>query len=335
MANSAFDPLRQDPFATVNDENASPVGGSFPVSEGNVGYSQNESPEALMMQFNNSNPVQESTRERINRSDLSSLSSRSLSSRIEDPNFAPPPPPPLKRDYSTSLMMAESGQSELPSFKSVHHSGVVLARISMKSLVTKNWKRVFWIQYGENSILIFRSHDDFEEWVNNPYLSREKREALIKLKIDLNKSDYSPDFLGYRPTHIQPKYYTRSGLLHQFKVDKWLTDGPSIAGAFGSQNEDEVMELYTILTEMIKRNPSCSNFMNLPHDGTASLSSRSYGAYSSSGSVSSRGWSVDDRSVGSKSVNSTGSSRNRGVMTAVARANEKIKETSAKIANRF
>lgn len=33
--------------------------------------------------------------------------------------------------------------------------------------------------------MIFRSKADFEEWVNNPYLSHEKRKALVKLEIDL------------------------------------------------------------------------------------------------------------------------------------------------------
>ena len=43
---------------------------------------------------------------------------------------------------------------------------------------------MFWISYGDNQILFFRSQLDFEEWVSNPYLKKDERDALVKLNVD-------------------------------------------------------------------------------------------------------------------------------------------------------
>jgi hypothetical protein len=155
MANSAFDPLRKDLFATINEtaKIAMPPGGEtqFLMRTGATEMSTKESPEDVLMQFNAANSpaqvpaqAQELTRQKIHRSDISFISANSVgSSPMNNSNFAPPPSPPPKRDYTASLMMSESVSTihtDLPSFERVHHSGTVLARISMRSLVTKKWK---------------------------------------------------------------------------------------------------------------------------------------------------------------------------------------------------
>ena len=43
--------------------------------------------------------------------------------------------------------------------------------------------------------------------------------------------------------------------MHQFKLDKWTDAGPTINGAFGSQNEDEIRELHIIFRAMLKESP--------------------------------------------------------------------------------
>ena len=145
MANSAFDPLRKDPFTTVNETSITVTSKEekpLSLRNGEAKNSENSSEHVLAQVI--PNPAQKFTREKTNRSIVSSISSRSVeSSPVNAPHFAPPPSPPHKRDYTASLMMAESVSNmnaELPSFKKVHHSGTVLARISMRSLVTKKWK---------------------------------------------------------------------------------------------------------------------------------------------------------------------------------------------------
>ena len=42
---------------------------------------------------------------------------------------------------------------------------------------------------------------------------------------------------------------------HQFKLERWMDYGPTIAAAFASSNENEVNNLRTIFSELMKRSP--------------------------------------------------------------------------------
>merc|ERR1740124_921998 len=113
-------------------------------------------------------------------------------SPLDKPTFAPPPThpgsmeimpprkiPPLLRVSNTSSSTS-TNPSALPSYSQITHSGHVSARLSPKSLIMKKWKRVFWVTYGETTVLVFRSRADFEEWVSNPYMSGKERKGLVK-----------------------------------------------------------------------------------------------------------------------------------------------------------
>jgi hypothetical protein len=99
----------------------------------------------------------------------------------------------------------------------VTHSGqCCIARISMRTLVMKKWKRIFWITYGNDKMLFFRSQVDFEEWAMNPHLSRNQREKLVKLRIDFedpNKSTRkdTEQIKGFHASVVKHKFYKSTG----------------------------------------------------------------------------------------------------------------------------
>jgi hypothetical protein len=137
------------------------------------------------------------------------------SSILDDRTFAPPPHLPTKKNLVRFEFMAEreANVSLLPSFEKVMHSGKVLSRISIKSLITKKWKEVFWIIYGSSCLIVFRTTKDYEEWLLNPYLSETERQLLIKFKMDFEKDLSVTGIRGYKSTEARKKYYRGRGML--------------------------------------------------------------------------------------------------------------------------
>lgn len=184
-----------------------------------------------------------------------SFQSRSPPSPLDDPRFAPKPSKPHGLDNAAALAQkAPAGSSRLPNFDSVTHSGYALARISFRTILIKKWKQVFWVTYGENRLLVFRSSADFEDWVSNPYLTAAQRSFLVKLEIDLVGDTLDRSVRGYQVTNQRLKNYNGKGL-YQFKIERWMEYGPTIAAAFGSPNEREIFQLRTVFSEMLKRVP--------------------------------------------------------------------------------
>lgn len=167
---------------------------------------------------------------------------------FDDPSFAPPPnlPSILKQN------LVISKNTKLPSFDKVTHSGYMLARTSLKSLVMKKWKQIFWITYSDNEVLIFRSKIDFEEWATNPYLTSIQREAIVKLHIDFKIGDDRNGVRCYRAFGLQSKTY-KSQVLSTFKLEQWMHYGPVIIGAFASKSPPEIRKFHVLCKEMMKR----------------------------------------------------------------------------------
>jgi len=205
---------------------------------------------------------------------------------LDDVNIAPPPEIPMAKDYTQSLFHVEEtdghehghghghGHGHVadnippPSFDQIRHSGYCLARISFRTLLMKKWKQVFWICYGEHceTLLFFKTKEKFEDWIMNPHLNSTQREKMVKLRIDFNNSaDERLGIKGYQVSALKRKRYSSGGLLHQFKLDKWRDNGPSIAAAFGSESQKESEELHMIMREMVRISPRSSTF-----DGMAS-----------------------------------------------------------------
>jgi len=88
----------------------------------------------------------------------------------------------------------------------------------------------------------------------NPYLTRNQRDFLVKLEVDFVEDAYKVNVRGYQVTNIRCKNY-QSQLLHQFKLERWMDYGPTIAAAFASPSENDVSTLRIIISEMMKRCP--------------------------------------------------------------------------------
>ncbi len=191
-------------------------------------------------------------------------SNRSLSSLttvhhpvLDDAQFAPPPKQPQSLEVTKSQYFSQKRdlQSTLPPFHEIKHSGEVNARFSLKSLlINKKWRPTFWIMFGKNQLLFFRSKTDFDEWASNPFLSKSERDKLVKLNVDVVNDMYKPgpQMRGYKVTPVRTKT-TREGVLNAFKLEKWYSYGPSVVAAFGGKNACQVGSLRSIMHEMIQR----------------------------------------------------------------------------------
>mmetsp|Transcript_13889 Transcript_13889/g.15669 ORF Transcript_13889/g.15669 Transcript_13889/m.15669 type:complete len:335 (+) Transcript_13889:303-1307(+) len=298
MANSAFDPLRNDPFASYNEGNQQLVtyqqGGEQPTSA---------EQDALLLFANNTNKVQpinnnqnvrasrkQKTMQNSPRSVASgsSLGSRSAQSRsvVDDANFAPPPEMPVPRDYSASLFHVKfpPDPQSRPLYEEIKHSGMCVSRISNRTKLLKIWKHVFWIIYGDNQLYVFKSKNIFDEWMMNPHLSKMERKALVKLHIDF-QSD-SRDH-GYQASPLKTKYYRKGGMISQFKLDKWdFNAGPTILAAFGSENQQDAYELNVIIRTILSTAPTNMRrlgYVNVNDTDDNSMSSRNGSNYYSGG----------------------------------------------------
>lgn len=175
-------------------------------------------------------------------------------SPLDDSTFSPPPIPPVNVGEAINMSRHRASSSSLPSFNKITHSGHMLARTTLKSIIIKKWRPVFWISYGESEILIFRSKADFEEWATNPYLTVIQREKIVKLSIDFKIGpNHTSGVRCFRAFTLQAKNYKKTGLVHTFKLEQWMHYGPVIIGAFASRSKPEIWAFNVICREMMTR----------------------------------------------------------------------------------
>lgn len=149
---------------------------------------------------------------------------------------------------------APPGSAPLPRAEMVLKKGFVLSRISFRTIVMKKWKQSFWVQYGPHTMLWFRSESDFEDWLNNPYHDQTQRNFLIKLAVNFVHDLYKPNVRGYQVTQCRTKAYGNK-MVRQFKLERWMDYGPTIAAAFGSYDPKEVDALREALIECMRNTP--------------------------------------------------------------------------------
>lgn len=160
-----------------------------------------------------------------------------------------------RNQYSQALsQVAPPGSSPLPKAELVRKKGFVLGRISFRTIVMKKWKQCFWVQYGPHTMLWFRSRTDFDDWLTNPYHNQSERNFLIKLAVNFVHDLYKPNVRGYQVTQCRTKPYGKK-MVRQFKLERWMDYGPTIAAAFGSYNPKEVDELREALVECMRNTP--------------------------------------------------------------------------------
>lgn len=194
---------------------------------------------------------------------LSSSSFNNVSVTIGNKKtFAPPPKFPKSLNVSKMRILNRKQDilSTLPRYDNVTHSGELLARFSIKALLTKKWRSSFWISYGKNQILFFRSKYDFDEWAASPYITSQQRNNLVKMTVDFKNDIYKPHLgfkmKGYKVSSIKSKY-VRDGktkrMASNFKLEKYRAKGPStIVIALGGKNVGEVGALHAVMGEMAR-----------------------------------------------------------------------------------
>ncbi|KAL7561208.1 hypothetical protein ACA910_004134 [Epithemia clementina (nom. ined.)] len=157
-------------------------------------------------------------------------------------------------EYGRELQRTVPGASPLPKPELVRKKGFILSRISFRTIVMKKWKQAFWVQYGPHTMLWFRSQTDFNDWLNNPYHNQAQRNFLIKLAVNFVHDLYKPSVRGYQVTQSRTKTYG-SKMIRQFKLERWMDYGPTIAAAFGSYNPKEVDDLRQAIVECMRNTP--------------------------------------------------------------------------------
>lgn len=165
------------------------------------------------------------------------------------------PQPNLQNKYSKELARnAPPGCAPLPKGELVTKSGYILSRISFRTILMKKWKQTYWVQYGRHTMLWFRSENHFNEWLSNPYLSQAQRNFLVKLAINFVHDLYKPNVRGYQVTQSHSKPYGRK-IIRQFKLERWMDYGPTIAAAFGSTDQREVDVLRQTIIDCMRNTP--------------------------------------------------------------------------------
>ncbi len=165
------------------------------------------------------------------------------------------PVSPTRNPYAGEIARrAPPGASPLPKAELVKKSGYVLSRISFRTIVMKKWKQSYWVQYGSHTMLWFRSQSDFDDWLNNPYHTQAQRNFLIKLAVNFVHDLYKPNVRGYQVTQCRVKPYGNK-MVRQFKLERWMDYGPTIAAAFGSYDPKEVNALREAIVECMRNTP--------------------------------------------------------------------------------
>lgn len=160
-----------------------------------------------------------------------------------------------RNKYSRDLARdVPGGASPLPKPELVKKSGWILSRISFRTILTKKWKQSYWVQYGSHTMLWFRTQQDFDDWLNNPYHNQAQRNFLIKLAVNFVHDLYKPNVRGYQVTQSRAKPYGNK-MVRQFKLERWMDYGPTIAAAFGSYDPHEADKLRAAIVECMKNTP--------------------------------------------------------------------------------
>jgi len=224
-------------------------------------------PQAVATEFDDGKSVSTLGTNHSMRSESSRFYVNKSRSPLDDPNFAPKPATP-------EILLYTQVKSDLPNFDLVHHSGTILSRFTTRELILKIWKRTFWITYGKSKLIFFRNKDDFEKWVADSSLDLKQRTKLVKHMIDFLGHHKRDARGGYKASAVKEKNYLHNfsfRALNQFKLEQWFVQGPTIAGAFASEDSIQALQLRVVVREFLKLSSEIER-----KDSTASSSASAF-----------------------------------------------------------
>jgi len=111
--------------------------------------------------------------------------------------------------------------------------GNVLARISVRTLIVKEWKETFWI-INQGKVLLYRSKEDY---LYNP--------VGVMVKKDIPLRD------NLRCSEVTCKPYKGYGDLYHFTLEEMLDYGPSLIAKFASTDVKNIRELRAVIIAYI------------------------------------------------------------------------------------
>jgi hypothetical protein len=113
--------------------------------------------------------------------------------------------------------------------------GIIMARISTRSLFTKEWNEFFYV-FQDGSLLLFKNRSDYQY---NPRGSM----SAVKKKI--------PIVHNLRMMKIKTKDYGKGKLLHNFMLEEVMDYGPTNVAKFGGSNKVAVERFFNELKNQI------------------------------------------------------------------------------------
>jgi len=113
--------------------------------------------------------------------------------------------------------------------------GECLSRISLRTLIVKDWKPVFWVFMSKGVLGLYRSKDDYRY---NPHGKGMKKRIIINY--------------NHTCTEISRKEYRGYGYLDHFTLEEQMDYGPSTVAKFAGHNRASVQKLRDKLLKIIK-----------------------------------------------------------------------------------
>lgn len=147
--------------------------------------------------------------------------------------------------------------SPLPDRTQLKQSGYTLGKVSSR-MFSKKWKEIFWLRFGDTTMLIFDSKDDCEEWLTDPLLTKRQRNNLIRREyVFYDKKAMINGVRGYRLSLLKGKTHKQTEkLMYHYKLEKWTDNGVRNVGAFASEQMSEIIGLRATINECLVLCPS-------------------------------------------------------------------------------
>jgi len=169
-------------------------------------------------------------------------------------------------------------------------SGMILSRTTKLALVRRRWQNTLWVHYLPTTILIFRSVEDFYQWIETGDMT------MLDLKSSLILSVFDFDTQGIQKKGEQEKHSSNmrrlcnskmhsskivsrveklsittvhtklygSEALHSFKLERWCDVGVNTLAAFASAQPRDVAQLRRAMYECLDLATPTRRKRNIP-----------------------------------------------------------------------
>jgi hypothetical protein len=150
--------------------------------------------------------------------------------------------PSVQQQYQAQQQQAPKTLARLLAGK-LH--GECLARISMRTLLAKEWKPCFWVFDAPNVLLVFRERAHYLDYHANPYLTAAETDFLVKKRVVL-----AANLTAYPITQKAYGLFA-STQTYTFKVEEQRDYGPATVVKFGAPAMSMLEDLRAAINDQI------------------------------------------------------------------------------------